>query len=89
MSKKQSILTNFFKSKRSNESSSSSPQSDNESSYLPSKSRWMFDNPVYWTRVKSVSGALNQRMTIFDVEVDIMTDKSLKQVRKNSVREGA
>ena len=26
-------------------------------------------------------------MTIFDVEVDMMTDKSLKQVRKDSVRE--
>ena len=49
----------------------------------------MFDNPLYWTRVKSVVGATNQRMTIFDVEVDIMTDKSLKQIRKDSVREGA
>ena len=28
-------------------------------------------------------------MTIFDVEVDMMTDKSLKQVRKDSVRESA
>ena len=28
-------------------------------------------------------------MTIFDVEVDIMTDKILKQIRKNSVQEGA
>ena len=26
-------------------------------------------------------------MTIFDVETDILTDKSLKQVRKDSVRE--
>ena len=48
----------------------------------------MFDNPMYWTRVKSVVGATNQRMTTFDVEVDIMTDKSLKQIRKDSVREG-
>ena len=28
-------------------------------------------------------------MTIFDVETDILTDKSLKQVRKGSVREGS
>ena len=28
-------------------------------------------------------------MTVFDVEVDMMTDKSLKQIRKDSVREGA
>ena len=44
---------------------------------------------MYWTRVKSVVGAINQRMTIFDVETDILTDKSLKQVRKGSVREGS
>ena len=49
----------------------------------------MFDNPMYWTRVKSVVGAINQRMTIFDVETDIRTDKSLKQVRKDSVREAS
>ena len=49
----------------------------------------MFDKPMFWTRVKSVDGANNQRMTIFDVETDILTDKSLKQVRKGSVREGS
>ena len=49
----------------------------------------MFDKPMFWTRVKSVVGAINQRMTIFDVETDILTDKSLKQVRKGSVREGS
>ena len=44
---------------------------------------------MYWTRVKSFVGVINQRMTIFDVETDITTDKSLKQVRKGSVREGS
>ena len=44
---------------------------------------------MYWTRVKSVFGVINQRMTIFDVETDIRTDKSLKQVRKDSVREAS
>ena len=44
---------------------------------------------MFWTRVKSVVGANIQRMTIFDVETDILTDKSLKQVRKGSVREGS
>ena len=87
MNKKQSILTSFFKKKGSNESCSS-PSSDDESSYLPSKSKRMFESPMYWTRVKNVAGAINQRMTIFDVETDIMTDKSLKQIRKGSVREG-
>ena len=59
MNKKQSILTNFFKNKKSNESSSSPSLSDEESSYLPSKSRRMFDNPMYWTRVKRVADAIN------------------------------
>ena len=44
---------------------------------------------MYWTRVKRVKEAINQRMTVFDVEVDMMTDKSLKQIRKDSVRESA
>ena len=89
MSKKQSILTNFFRSKRSNGSSSSPNQSDEESSYLPSKSRRMFETPMQWTRVKRVTEATDHRMTIFDVEQDIMADKSLKQVRKDAVREVA
>ena len=58
MNKKQSIITNFFKSRSSNESDSELP-SDNESAYLPSKSKRMFDNPMYWTRVKNVSDAVN------------------------------
>ena len=49
----------------------------------------MFDTPMYWTRVKRVTDAVNQRMTVFDVEQDMMTDKSLKQVRRDSVREVA
>lgn len=48
----------------------------------------MFDNPMYWTRVKNVYQAVNQRVTVFDVEADIMKDRNLKQVRKDSVREG-
>ena len=86
MEKKQSILTNFFKSRKSHDSEPES-SSDNESSYLPSKMKRMFENPMFWTRVKSVKSAVNQRVTVFDVETDIMTDKSLKQVRRNSVRE--
>ena len=86
MEKKQSILTKFFKSSRSNDSEPES-SSDNESSYLPSKMKRMFENPMFWTRVKSVKSAVNQRVTVFDVETDIMTDKSLKQVRRDSVRE--
>ena len=47
----------------------------------------MFDTPMLWTRVKNVIQATNQRFTIFDIEQDIITDRALKQVRKNSVRE--
>ena len=46
----------------------------------------MFDQPMYWTRVKNVEQAVNQRVTIFDVEEDLQADKSLKQIRKGSVR---
>ena len=49
----------------------------------------MFDTPMYWTRVKRVTDAVNQRMTVYDVEQDMMMDKSLKQVRRDSVREVA
>ena len=55
---------------------------------MPSKTKRMFDNPMYWTRVKNVFSAVNQHLTISDVEMDIMMDKNLKQVRKDSVREG-
>ena len=77
MEKKQSILTKFFKSSKSHDSEPES-SSDNESSYLPSKMKRMFENPMFWTRVKSVKSAVNQRVTVFDVETDIKTDKSLK-----------
>ena len=77
MEKKQSILTKFFKSSKSHDSEPES-SSDNESSYLPSKMKRMFENPMLWTRVKSVKSAVNQRVTVFDVETDIKTDKSLK-----------
>ena len=86
MERKQSILTNFFKSSGSHDSEPEYP-SDNESSYLPSKMKRMFESPMFWTRVKNVTNAVNQRVTVFDVEMDIMTDKNLKQVRRDSVRE--
>ena len=46
----------------------------------------MFDQPMYWTRVKNVEQAVNQRVTIFDVEEDLQAEKNLKQIRKGSVR---
>ena len=86
MNLKQSILANFFKGKKARGSESES-DSYGDSIYLPSKSKRMFDFPMYWTRVKNVKLAINQRVTVFDVEQDISTDRTLKQVRKNSARE--
>ena len=42
-----------------------------------------------WTRVKLLEQAINQRVTIFDVEQDLQTDRNLKQIRKDSVRDAA
>ena len=64
---KQSILKNFFKRKSNSEHDSDS-DSDNGSIYLPSKSKRIYDTPMSWTRVKYLEQAVNQRVTIFDVE---------------------
>ena len=83
---KQAILSNFFK--RSNSSAKrSDSSSDDESVYLPSKSKRMYETPMSWTRVKFLEQAVNQRVTIFDVEQDMLADRNMKQIRKDSVRE--
>ena len=43
--------------------------------------------PLQWTRVKSVDQMPYARVTVFDVEKDKATDKSLQAVRKGAVRE--
>ena len=35
-----------------------------------------------WTRVKDVYQATNRRMTVFDVESDLKSDRALKRVRQ-------
>ena len=42
-----------------------------------------------WTRVKLLEQAVSQRVTIFDVEQDLLTDRNLKQIRKDSVHDAA
>ena len=37
-----------------------------------------------WTRVKSTDESANKRITVFDIEKDLNTDKSLQQVRRNA-----
>ena len=53
MKLKQSILNNFYK-RTGGGSSDEGENSDNESVYLPSKSKRMYDTPMSWTRVKEV-----------------------------------
>ena len=76
MSFKQAILNNYYK-KRTGSESESGNDSDDESVYLPSKSKRLYDTPMSWTRVKNVEQAVNQRAMIFDVEQDLQTDKNL------------
>ena len=85
---KQAILNNFFK-RKSDPDQDSDDSSDDGSVYLPSKSKRIYETPMSWTRVKLLEQAVNQRVTIFDVEQDLQTDRNLKQIRKNSVRDAA
>ena len=64
---KQSILNNFFK-RKGGADHESGEDSDDGSVYLPSKSKRMYETPMSWTRVKNLEQAVNQRVTIFDVE---------------------
>ena len=40
-----------------------------------------------WTRVKNLELAVQQRVTIFDVEKDLASDKILKKIRKDLNRQ--
>ena len=81
----QLSLKNFFQRKKRQSESDSDP--DDESEYAPSKQKQMFSAPMSWTRVKDVHAADLSRLRIYDVEEDLKADKSLKQVRKQAVRE--
>ena len=85
---KQAILNNFFK-RKSSPNQESDDSSDDGSVYLPSKSKRIYETPMSWTRVKFLEQAVNQRVTIFDVEQDLQADRNLKQIRKDSVRDAA
>ena len=84
---KQGQLTDFFERSNSFKLQKSSSDSDDDSQYLPSKQKKMFEQPMYWTRVKELDTVNQSRMTVFDVEQDIKADKSIKQIRKGSVRD--
>ena len=67
MSLKQSIINNFYKRKGQKQSDSES-ESDDDPVYLPSKQKRIYEQPMFWTRVKSIEIAASQRVTLFDVE---------------------
>ena len=81
MKLKQTILREYFKREDGGGSESQASSSEEESNYLPSKSKGLFKEPKSWTRVRDLSQALEQRVTIFDVEKDLKSDKFLKQIR--------
>ena len=86
MSFKQPTLTKFFKRKSGADQESGS-ESDDVSEYVPSKSKSMYGQPMYWTRVRDVEVAAEQRLAVYDVEQDLQADKSLQQIRKGAVRD--
>ena len=69
-------MRKYFKRDGDRDSESQS-SSDNESVYVPSKSKRLFSEPKSWTRVRDLSQALEHRITVFDVEKDLSSDKSL------------
>ena len=54
MSLKQALLSKFFE-RGTDRDSDSEAASDDESVYLPSKKRSMFNEPMSWTRVKELA----------------------------------
>ena len=86
MNFKQPTLTNFFR-RKSGDNQESGSESDEVSEYVPSKSKSMYGQPMYWTRVRDVEVAAEQRVSVYDVEQDLQADKSLQQIRKGAVRD--
>ena len=58
MAMRQTLIKKFFKPKDYKDSSSDY-SSDQESNYLPSKTKAMYDKPMSWTRVKSIEQAVS------------------------------
>ena len=85
MEAKQTVLNQYFRQKRQ-QGSSSEEGSAEESVFVPSKTKRLYDQPMSWTRVKSIELAVSQRVTVFDVEKDLASDKTLKRIRKDANR---
>ncbi len=61
--------------------------SDEVSAYTPSPEKSKNTIPPQWTRVKNVDQVVDRRITVFDVEKDMASDKSLQAIRKGAVRD--
>ena len=85
MTAKQTMLSAYYERSGSLNSDESDSQEE-QSVYLPFRSKSLFDQPMSWTRVKDVYQATNQRMTVFDVESDLKSDRALKRVRQDATR---
>ena len=80
MAQKQSTLKHFL-------SIPSDSESEEASQYTPSPQKGALKLPEMWTRVKSREQMPHQRITVFDIEKDLATDKVLKAVRSGAIRE--
>ena len=61
--------------------------SDEDSVYTPTPMKSALKIPDQWTRIVPLARARQRRMRIFDITKDLETDRTLKQIRKGSVRE--
>ena len=52
------------------------------SQYAPSPQKGAPKLPEMWTRVKSLEQMRHRRITVFDIEKDLDSDKALKAVRR-------
>lgn len=80
MKTKQSTLKNFLDLE-------SDSDSEEVSVYTPTPQKAATKLPEMWTRVKNREQMPHQRITAFDIEKDLDTDKVLKAVRKGSTRQ--
>ena len=85
---KQRKLDHYYRRQDGDDSDSESG-ADDVSEYIPSKQKRLYDRPMSWTRVMLVSNSVRSSVGIFDIEEDLKSDKTLKQIRKAAIREAA
>ena len=86
MQLRQTKLNRFFR-KRGDDKSDSDGMPDDMCMYDHSNQRKKYAAPMFWTRVLLVDAATSESIEVKDVEADIIADKTMQQIRRNSVRE--